>query len=138
MTNEAILIELGINGGKPIRRNVIDATGIPKYTLMKLSGASVNYITTSSLDSVPWGGIATAEKVASDGSSTLAVYTEGVWELKATANAGTIIPGSAVALSGNNTIRLGVEADYPLGNIIGYAEEPISSNAAGRVRLRGN
>lgn len=79
MANEAVIIELLGNGGDPIRYTVADGTGIAKGTLMYLSGDRT--ISAHSGQGQDFVGIAAAEKVADDGSTTLAVYTNGIFDL---------------------------------------------------------
>ena len=111
MANEAVIIELGPDGGRPIRRTVADGTSISKGTLLILS-SDPNTATASAAGSTGsvWAGIAAADKVASDGSTNLAAYTTGVFDLTNSTVALTL--GSMVAISGANTLRAATSADF--------------------------
>ena len=125
MANEAVIIELLGNGGDPVRFTVGDLSAIPKGTLLELLDdrtVSGSIITTGD----PFAGVAAAEKVAGDGSTTLALYRHGIFDLLC-AN-GSITAGAMVCLSGANAVREAVEADCPTGAIIGQALET-GSNA---------
>lgn len=101
MSDEAKIIELLGNGGDPVRFTVADGTGIEKGTLMQLSG-DPRTITATSADGDLFVGIAAAEKVANDGSTTLAVYTNGIFDIKA-AGAGITL-GNMCKINGANLI----------------------------------
>jgi hypothetical protein len=106
MANEAVIIEL-FNGGRPIRYTVADGTGIEKGTLMQLS-SDPRTITASSGDGQIFVGVAAAEKVASDGSTTLAVYTDGIFDIKDSGAGMTL--GDIAKLNGANLIATADEA----------------------------
>ena len=107
MANEAVIIELLGNKGDPVRYTVADATGIAKGTLMYLE-SDPRTIKASSADGQIFVGIAAAEKVASDGSTTLAVYTNGIFDLKDSGGGMTL--GDAAKLNGANIIATADEA----------------------------
>ncbi len=134
MANEAVIIELPRNIN-PIMRTCADGTTIEKGTLLKLSGA--NIVISSPLNSQAFGGIAAAEKTASDGSTQIPVYMNGCFDLLVATGSAGVTCGAAVTMSGANAVRLGVEADYPLGAVVGYAEEVGAAGDVIRVRLRG-
>lgn len=119
MANEAVIIEL-FDGGMPVRYTVANATAISKGTLMRHSGD--NTIAASAGIGVPFAGIAAADKVASDGATTLAVYTHGFFDLKTSELAG-IRRGDMVSLSGANQIRRAISTDFISGAIVGKATE---------------
>ena len=79
MTNEAVIIELLGNKGDPIRYTVADGTAIAKGTLMRLSGDRT--MIAHSAQGQDFVGIAATEKVADDGQTSLAVYTNGIFDL---------------------------------------------------------
>jgi hypothetical protein len=100
MANEAVIIELLGCGGDPIRYTVADGATIEKGTLLKLTDPRTAIAT--SADNDPFCGIAAAEKVASDGSTTLAVYSHGIFDLK-DSGAGITV-GERVSMAGANVI----------------------------------
>jgi hypothetical protein len=106
MANEATIIEL-FNGGRPIRYTVADGTGIEKGTLMQLS-SDPRTITASSADGEIFVGVAAAEKVASDGSTTLAVYTDGIFDM---------------TVDGTNTATLGYMQKLDGANLVSDSDE---------------
>jgi len=78
MANEAVIIEL-FNGGRPIRFTCADGTGIEKGTLLELT--SPRTVIANTNDNAPIAGIAAAEKVASDGATEIAAYTDGIFDM---------------------------------------------------------
>lgn len=134
MANEAVIIELGSCGGKPVLRTCADGVGIEKGTLLKLTDP--NTASAASLMGEPFAGIAAAEKVANDGSTTIACYTEGVFDLTsgltAAGNAGGL-----VCMSGGNFVVPAVAASILSGSIVGKLEETASASEVVRVRLMG-
>lgn len=132
MANEAVIIELGVDGGHVVRRTVADGTNISKGTICKLSDPNTAAASTTSVD--VFAGIASSDKVASDGSTTLGLYTSGVFDLKV---GDAVTTGRALSLSGSNILRGAIASDFISGCHIGYAEEDSSINEVIRVRLRG-
>lgn len=106
MANEAVIVELLGDGGDPVRYTVADGTGIEKGTLMYLSGDRT--ISATAADGNRFVGIAAAEKVANDGSTTLAVYTFGIFDLTCSANGATL--GAMLKVAGANTVEDSDEA----------------------------
>ena len=131
MANEAVIIELLGNGGDPIRYTVADGTTIPKGSLMYLSGDRTISITSGAGQAI--AGIAASEKVANDGSTNLAVYTNGIFDLKDSGSAITL--GNMVKISGVNTISTAADGDYELGRVIGRALETADASEVIAVRV---
>ena len=122
MANEpAVIIEL-IEGGVPIRWTVADATLVPKGTLLKISagGAGRTAIATAA-DNDPFAGVAAAEKVALDGSTTLAAWTKGIFDIYGSA---AITAGERVSMSGVNAVTKCAAADL-LFSDVGIALETL-------------
>lgn len=134
MANEAVIIELGPNGGMPIRRTVANGTTISGMTLCKLADPNTASAATGTGEA--FAGIATSDKIANDGSTTLAFYTEGVFDLT-NAAAGTPSAGAIVVMSGANLIRAAVAADLLTGAVVGKIEETAAASEVVRVRLTG-
>lgn len=111
MANEAVIIEL-IEGGVPVRYSCADGTGIPKGTLGKITDPRT-FVATSA-DNDPFAGIASSEKVASDGSTYIDAYTHGIFDLRASAG---ITAGERVSISGANTITKVAAADLLFSNV---------------------
>jgi len=100
MANEAVVVNLGSTGGEVYNFNVADGTGIEKGTICKLSGARV--AVASAADGDVFAGIAANEKVASDGSTKLGLYTKGIFDLKT--DAGGCSYGNLLKISGANLV----------------------------------
>ena len=133
MANEAVIIELLGNQGDPIRYTVADGTGIEKGTIMELTDPRTMQAM-SAVDK-PFCGIAAAEKVASDGSTTLAVYTNGIFDLTCAAG-GTATLGQRVSsAAGDNTITVASTLDNEKGYTLGQALETGSNNEVIAVRV---
>lgn len=123
MANEAVIVELLGNGGDPLTVNVADGTGIAKGTLLKITTGRIAAAT--SADNDPFIGIAAAEKVASDGSTTLAAYTHCIADIRASA---AITVGEKVSISGANTVTKVAAADL-LFSDVGVALETCAGAA---------
>lgn len=134
MANEAVIIELGFSGGKPVLRTIANGANISKGTLCKL--ADPNTASAATGTGEVFAGIPAADKVINDGSTTLTFYTDGVFDLVAT-NAPAITAGAQVCMSGTNLIRACVAADLLTGALIGTAEETTTATETIRVRLKG-
>ncbi|MAF42681.1 MAG: hypothetical protein CMI54_00740 [Parcubacteria group bacterium] len=133
MANEAVIIQLLGNGGDPIRFTVADGAGIEKGTIMKISGDNTAAASTADGDLLV--GIAAAEKVASDGSTTLAVYTNGIFDLTVDGT-NTATLGYPQKADGTNLIS-DADDDTAEGmmEVIGYAMEAGSTNEVIAVRV---
>lgn len=105
MANEAVIIELLGDKGDVVRYSVLDTLAIEKGTVMVMSGGSAypRHMKASSTKNEPVAGIAAAEKVANDGSTTLGVYTYGIFDLK-TASTARIVTGDSLITSGANLV----------------------------------
>ena len=123
MANEAVIIELLGNGGDPVRFTVADGSGIEKGVLLKLTDPRTAIA--SSADNDPFCGIAAAEKVASDGSVTLAAYTKGIFDLKDSGSGITV--GATVNVGGANLVIASAAADLLTGSVVGRALETASA-----------
>lgn len=119
MANEAVIVEL--SGIRPIYFSVSDANAIEKGVLLKLIDIRGAVATSGSGEA--FAGITAAEKVASDGSTKLALHVPGnqnVFDLYA---AGPITVGQYVCMSGANMIRAATEAEIAAGAAVGKALE---------------
>ena len=100
MANEAVIIELLGNSGDPVRGAVYDTDAFEKGAILcwedarRLSGSTL--IGGSQIPA----GIAATEKVAGDGSTSLAVYTNGVFGLKSY----VCTAGDSMVISGANYV----------------------------------
>ena len=131
MANEAVIIEL-FNGGRPIRYTCADATTILKGTLLELSADRTVIANTN--DNAPVVGIAAAEKVANDGATTIAAYTDGIFDMKSDAGVDSV--GALMANSATENIIQTADADDLLqGSWIGYYIEAGTNAGVEAVRV---
>lgn len=120
--DSAVIIELLGNGGDPIRYTVADGTGIEKGQLLTISDPRT--ASKTSTDNDPFAGIAASEKVASDGSTTLAAYTHGIFDINAAAG---ITAGERVSVSGDDEVTKVASADLLFADV-GIALETASTD----------
>ncbi len=120
MANEAVIIELLGNGGDPVRYTVVDSVAIEKGTILAMSDVRAAIPSTAAGGSgSAFAGIAAAEKVASDGSTTLAAYTYGIFDLAAST---AITVGQYLSLAGINYVKNATAAEA-LFNLVGVSME---------------
>lgn len=131
MANEAVIVNLGPNGGNPIKFTVADGTNISKGTLLKLSGDRT--VAASAANSDVFAGIAAADKEANDGATKLSAYTEGIFDLVA-CTAGVTL-GGIVSISLANIIKQATEAEMVTGDIVGKCIETASDGETVQVML---
>ena len=84
MANESVTIELGLNGGNVVRRTVYDLATISKGSLCIMSGGNNEAAKSTANTGNPkaaFAGIASADKISGDGSTTLGFYMGGVHDL---------------------------------------------------------
>jgi len=97
MANEAVKVELfgANNDGQPVRYTVPDNVNISIGTLLKIvtprtaSAALTNFS--------PVAGIAAMEKIAGDGSTSISVWTQGVFDITSSL---AITQGAPVGVTG--------------------------------------
>jgi hypothetical protein len=132
MANEAVIIELLGNGGNPIRFTCAEATGIAKGTLLELTDPRTVIANTN--DNAPVVGIAAHEKVASDGSTTISAYTNGIFDMLTAAGAKAV--GICVANSATeNTVQTADAADLLQGSVVGFLLEADAGGVMSAVRM---
>ena len=132
MANEAVIIEL-FNGGRPIRYTVADGAGIEKGAIAVLTDPRT--VITHAAADTPVVGIVAAEKVASDGATTISVYTDGIFDITAAA-AGVAAVGVEVAGSGTANMSTAADASDLLQNSnIGMVLEAQANNEVSAVRV---
>lgn len=132
MANEVSIIEL-FNGGRPIRYTCADGASIAKGTILQITDprtASAH----SGVDQ-PIAGIAAAAKVASDGSTSIAVYTDGIFDITHAA-AGVTAVGAFCAGSATANMATAADANDLLQNsTIGYEMEAAANDERAAVRI---
>lgn len=136
MANEAQIVELLGNAGDPVEYTVADGTGIEKGTIMKIS-SDPRTAAAATADGDLIAGIAAAEKVANDGSTKLAVYTNGIFDIVCTATTGSAVLGEPVKVTGANTVAPADDATIQHSEeVVGYALETGSAGERVEVRVR--
>lgn len=133
MANEAVKIEQG-NNFEVTEFTVADQFNISGGALCQLSGARTAFNSLITSGDV-FAGIAALDKEASDGSTTLGLYTRGVFDI--VAQGVDIAAGEMVCLSGANQIRLATTAEVVTGVAFGKALETITAGSAGQVKIGG-
>ena len=127
----ATIIELlGKEKGRPVRYTVADGVAIPKGTLMKVIEPRTAEATDG--DDKPFCGIAATEKVISDGSTTLACYTHGIFKLTNSATT-ALTAGMRVQIKAANEID--VVDNATLFAEVGIALQDIAKSADGAVLI---
>lgn len=135
MANEAVIVELLGNGGDPIRYTVADGTGIAKGTLLKIS-SDPRTAAANSADGDFCAGVAAAEKVASDGTTTLAAYTNGIFDLTV-ATGSSVTLGAPVKMVTANTVADADDSTIAnASEVLGYSLETGSATEVVQVRVR--
>ena len=86
MANELTLLR---QTSIPERITVADGTGIPKGTLLQLTDPNTGQAKAATAVSVPCAGVAAAEKIASNGETSVAVHKTG--DFKATLSGACLI-----------------------------------------------
>jgi len=132
MADEAVIIELLGNGGEPIQYNCVDADAFPKGTILKLSDNREADL--SSAVGEVCAGICAMEKVASDGSTTVSAYTNGIFDLLE-GEAAAIAIGVPVKISTANTIEEAEAGDAETGVLFGHALAAFAGSDTQSVRV---
>jgi len=132
MANEAVKVELTNTTGFPRRYTVADGTGIPKGTLLELTDPRT--VKLASTNNCALGGIAAFEKVASDGSTSISAWTDGIFEMVAS---GSITIGHPVKATGGSVNKIEAADAADIGaQILGYSLETATDGETINVRVR--
>jgi len=134
MANEAVIIELLGNGGDPIRFTCADGTTIPKGTVLELTDPRT-VIANSAADKAI-AGIAAQEKVADDGATSIAVYTNGIFDMDIVAGGTAVLGGDVVSSGAGNEIDDFDTLDGENGYVIGKSLETGAAGEKIAVRVR--
>lgn len=130
----ARLVTLLGNAGDPITYTVDETIAVPKGTIMKIS-ASPQTAAAATTDGEFVCGIASVEVVANVGTTTLAVWTHGVFELDTKAGEAMTL-GKGIKIDGANTVAV-ADSDTieTAGECFGRALETVGAAAAGDVLI---
>ena len=132
MANEFTIIELLGDGGDPMMYTCAEATTILKGTLAELDSDRTIIANTNAAN--PVVGVTAMEKVGGDDSTTVSVYTNGVWDCLTDAgadNAGVLLANSAV----EQTLQTAAAADLLAGSDVGHLLEAAGNAEVCAVRI---
>lgn len=115
MTNEAILRQ---EFSLPINFTCADATGIEKGAILKLSDPMTAALSDGEEDYI--AGICATEKIANDGTTSVAVYIDGLFSMKLS---GSVTAGQAVAKAVNSNVIKAADATCVGAKTLGIALE---------------
>ncbi len=133
MADEAIIVELLGNGGDPVSFTVNDSVGIEKGAILKMTDARTAIINSGAGDVI--AGIAAAEKVASDGNTKLAVYTNGIFDIKVVSGQSATVGKFQRVSATVNQIQDATSLDHETGKAVGRALETGSASETIQVRV---
>lgn len=136
MANEVEIITLLGNNGDPVEWDVADGTALPFGTIMKIS-SSPQVAEPSTADGDLLCGIVSATKEANDGITKVALYTNVIANVTATASTGSMTLGKPVKITGANTVA--PADDDTVANsaeVLGIAYETVSAGGTGAVRVK--
>jgi len=134
MANEAIIVELLGNKGDPVRYTCADGTGIPKGTIMQLNSPRT-VIEPDAVDK-PVVGISASEKVASDGQTSIAVYTNAIFQVVCEDTQCEVGDSVSIGTSHDGRVELSSTLDVEKGWAVGYALETIGVGSTGMIKVR--
>ena len=127
------------NDGNPIRFTIADGTSVSQGQLLELTDPRT--VTAADGSSTIFAGVAAEEHLANEGITSIAVHTDGIFEVVAS---GAITLGDPVTGENNNVKRLraatsetsgALTADLGAANI-GYALETATDEETINIRLR--
>jgi hypothetical protein len=133
MANEAVILSL--NGAKATRMTCSDGVAIEKGTILRIS-ATPFIVAPSSADAQVVAGIASEEKVANDGRTSIGVYRPGCGaEFDLTCGLTGVTLGTMVQISGANLIGSAIATSAEAGKQLGQAMETGAGSEVIRVIL---
>ena len=137
MANEWIKVELygPNNDGEQRRYTVADGTQISKGTLLQLTDPrTASKIGTRTDESIPVAGVASMDKEANDGSTSISVWTNGIFNVVASEAITVGFP--VLAAEDNKVFTSNALAQSSSGGILGRAEATATDLEVINVRLR--
>ena len=137
MANEITVVELTNSTGFPRRYTVASGTAIDKGSLLLLNDDRTATAPTFTIKSGPCAGIAAMDKSATDFSTSITAWTDGIFRFIASgaiARGESVIPGIV-----DNSVTASAVASITEASgatIIGYAMEDIADAGTGSIRVR--
>lgn len=134
MANEWVKVELygANNDGCPRRYTIADGVSVSKGQTLKLIDPRTASGAILGLANEACAGVASMEKEANDGSTSIACWTDGVFEAQAS---GAIGAGNPICMAETNRVRL-APTTASGAQVIGYALEEAATLETINVRLR--
>jgi hypothetical protein len=133
MVNEATKVELTNGTGNQRRFTVADGTAITKGSILKLTDPRTAIIASGTGDAL--AGIAAMDKVANDGSTSITVWTDGIFEMTCSGSITVGMPVQVAGISSENYVMVG-GAIASGAIVLGYALETGSDEERINVRVR--
>ena len=132
MTYEWTKVELfgSNNDGDPIRFTCASGTAITKGTLLAMTDPRTAIAHSSAGQAI--AGVAAMDKQSNDGSTTISAWTNGIFEV--TASAAVTVGWPVISAAQGNTVDPGTAQSGAF--IIGYAMESASAGEVINVRLK--
>lgn len=129
----AVIVELLGNRGDPVRFTVNNANSITKGDLLFLFDART--ASGANLLGNPACGVAAADKEVGDGSTSISVYTNGLFDL--VGGTGGFAAGAFVRISGGNYVVGMTQDQFMSGQALGRALETASAEEYVVVKVGG-
>jgi len=136
----AVVVELSNESGRQKRYTISNSAAVSKGFLLQLSTPRTAAVAENP-GNTPSGangvcvGISSHDKEANDGSTSISIWTDGIFRFRAS---GAITVGQLVIAAGNNEVRVAQSvhqaSSYAL--IVGRAEETITDGSTGAIRVR--
>lgn len=134
MASEAVIIELlGKVPGCPIRYTCATGTAITKGAVMTVTDPRT-CVAHTGIDQ-PIVGIAAAGKTATDTTTTIALYTNGIFDMTAAALGVTVTGARCAGSATANMFTAADAADLIQGSDIGYLLEDAANDEVAAVRV---
>ena len=135
MANEWTVVErFGANNdGQQVRFTIADGASVSKGTLMELTDPFTATAGGATGIPTPYAGVAAEEHIANKGITSISLWTQGVFNVKAS---GAIVIGSFVSGAENNNVTASSGLIVASGaNVIGWAREAPGDGDNFNVRL---
>lgn len=131
MVNELEKVELygANNDGAPRRYTIADGTSVSQGTILSLSDPRTAGVAIAATDM--FAGVASMEKEANDGTTSISAWTDGIFEAKAS---GAIAIGENVKGVEDNMVM--ATASTSGAAVLGYAMETATDAETINIRVR--
>ena len=134
MANEAVIIELLGDRGDVINFTIADATDVPKGSIMELTDERTCIL--MSAVNKPIAGIAASEKTSGDGTTTIGLYTYGIFDLSTVAGGSMVLGADVVSSGAGNEFDNFDTLDREKGYVIGKSLATGAASTVNAVLVR--